>query len=74
MGEGGDGCPSRLRLPGALGTARPTIRFYRTVTPSRFAFRLAKRGSRFCLDNLKTNEHFPKIIQLDDSLLLYGMQ
>jgi hypothetical protein len=41
---------------------------------SRFAFRLAKRGSRFCLDNLKTNEHFPKIIQLDDSLLLYGMQ
>ena len=41
---------------------------------SHFDFRLAKRGSRFGLDNLKTNEHFPKIIQLVDPLLLYGMQ
>ena len=41
---------------------------------SRFAFRLAKRDSRFGRVNLKTDEHFPKVIQLDDSLLLYGMQ
>jgi len=41
---------------------------------SHFDFRLAKRGSRFGRVNLKTDEHFPKVIQLDDSLLLYGMQ
>jgi hypothetical protein len=39
-----------------------------------FDFHLARGSGRFCRDNLKTNEHFPKIIQLDDSLLLYGMQ
>jgi len=40
---------------------------------SRFAFRLAKPGSRFGRVNLKTDEHFPEVIQLDDPLLLRGM-
>ena len=40
---------------------------------SRFAFRLAKRGSRFGRVNLNTDEHFPEVIQLDDPLLLRGM-
>ena len=40
---------------------------------SRFAFRLAKGGSRFGRDNLKTNENFFEVIQLDDPLLLRGM-
>lgn len=40
---------------------------------SRFAFRLVKWGSRFDRVNLKTDEHFPEVIQLDDPLLLRGM-
>lgn len=40
---------------------------------SLFTFRLAKRGSRFGRVNLKTDEHFPEVIQLDDPLLLRGM-
>ena len=40
---------------------------------SRFAFRVAKRCSRFGRVNLNTDEHFPEVIQLDDPLLLRGM-
>ena len=44
LGEGEDGCPSRLRLPGAQGTARPTIRFPETLSRTR----AGRHAGRLC--------------------------
>ena len=41
---------------------------------SNFDFRLAKPVDRLGRVNLKTNEHLPKIIQLDDPALLRGLR
>ena len=73
-------------IAGRLGQGRQTEADHRRASggagihtrgacaPLYFVFRLAKGRVRFCRDNLKTDEHFREIIQLDDSPLLRGMR